>query len=264
MPAMATASVSSFFICAVAAVLVAIFLRHNFAAVSTGVVEDPTWTSEPLRGPTSTVSCWLGFAFNSTLGYPGEGPPTCSEFDEGTELWLQELEMTKRLIEELPVVRDVTFYYHEDDPNLNYIQATLWCCWSGGRLKRLKEATDQTGKKPTHLEAAKALHDTVVKKHACEGHPYHPRAVARRQELAANETTADADEEAEPEVATAFDRIRLAQARQQSAARQASAAEQAAEMAREAEVAARLAREEAELQGAARGRGCPTAKGAFA
>jgi hypothetical protein len=185
MPAMATASVSSFFICAVAAVLVAIFLRHNFAAVSTGVVEDPTWTSEPLRGPTSTVSCWLGFAFNSTLGYPGEGPPTCSEFDEGTELWLQELEMTKRLIEELPVVRDVTFYYHEDDPNLNYIQATLWCCWSGGRLKRLKEATDQTGKKPTHLEAAKALHDTVVKKHACEGHPYHPRAVARRQELAA-------------------------------------------------------------------------------
>jgi hypothetical protein len=168
---MATASVSSFFICAVAAVLVAIFIRHNLAAVSTGVVEDTTWTSEPLHGPTSTVSCWLGFAFNSTLGYPGEGPPTCLELDEGTELWLQELETTKRLIEELPVVRDVTFFYHEDDPNLNYIQATLWCCWSGGRLKRLKEATDQTGKKPTHLEAAKALHDTIVKKHACEGRP---------------------------------------------------------------------------------------------
>ena len=70
-----------------------------------------------------------------------------------------------------------------------------------------------------------------------------PLRAGRRQEI-----TADADEEAEPEAATAFDPIRLAQARQQSAARQASAAEQAAEMAREAEAAARLAREEAELQ----------------
>ena len=60
--------------------------------------------------------------------------------------------------------------------------------------------------------------------------------------------------DATPE-ATAFDRIRLGQARQQAASRQASAAEQAADAAREAEVAARLAREEAELgqaDGAAR------------
>jgi hypothetical protein len=54
--------------------------------------------------------------------------------------------------------------------------------------------------------------------------------------------------ETEAEAATPFDRIRLAQVRQLSAARQASVAEQAVETAREAERSACLAREEAELQ----------------
>ena len=50
----------------------------------------------------------------------------------------------------------------------------------------------------------------------------------------------------EPEPATAFDRLKLVQARQQSAARLATAAEQVASKAREAESKACRAREEAE------------------
>ena len=104
-----------------AVVLVAMFLHHNSAAMSSGAVDDPTCAIDRRHVPPCTVSCWLGFAFNSTLGYPGEGPPTTSEFDEGTEHWLQQLEEQKRLIEELPCVQQVKLYAHESDPNLNYI-----------------------------------------------------------------------------------------------------------------------------------------------
>jgi hypothetical protein len=102
------------------------------------------WTIGPRHDPPTTVSCWLGFAFNSTLGYPGEGPPTPLEFDEGTELWLQQLEDETRLIEELPCVQQVKLYEHDTNPNLNYIQATLWCCWQSSRFKLMKEPTFRT------------------------------------------------------------------------------------------------------------------------
>ena len=110
----------------------------------------------------------------------------------------------------------------------------------------MKEALDQTGAKPTHLEAASALRASIIKKHACAGHVFDHRAIARREQLTHERSQQGA--ETETEAATAFNRIGLAQARQQSAARQASAAEQAAEAARETEAAARLAREAAELQ----------------
>ena len=47
--------------------------------------------SMPIRnhGGYATVSCWLGFGFNSTLGYPGEGPPVGLETPLEVEVWLQ-------------------------------------------------------------------------------------------------------------------------------------------------------------------------------
>jgi hypothetical protein len=91
------------------------------------------------------------------------------------------------------------------------------------------------------LEAASVLRNKIIEKHACAGHVFDHRAVSRRAAI-------EADAEATPDAATAFNRIGLAQARQQGAARRATAAEQAVEASREAERAACLAREEAELQ----------------
>jgi hypothetical protein len=193
----ATATLTSSLVWIIVVVLMATLLLDMYsAAVSPEGLA--TWTIQPRHDPPGTASYWLGFAFNSTLGYPGKGPPTPLEFDEGTELWLQQLEEEKRLIEELPCVQQVKFYDHEADPNLNYIQATLWCCWQGGRFKQMKEATDQTGNKPTHLEAARALRGKIIEKHAFPAHVFDHRAVARRAALEGNA-------EATPE-ATAFDR----------------------------------------------------------
>jgi hypothetical protein len=74
------------------------------------------------------------------------------------------------------------------------------------------------------------------------GHVHHLRAVARREALAN-----DADE-AMPEAATAFNRLRAAGARQQAAQRQATANETEAEKARCDERAAVLSREAAEAK----------------
>jgi hypothetical protein len=60
------------------------------------VVVAPTHITEeqcsmPIQnhGGYATVSCWLGFGFNSTLGYPGEGPPVGLETPLEAEVWLQ-------------------------------------------------------------------------------------------------------------------------------------------------------------------------------
>ena len=209
----------------------------------TAVVAPPCVTEDhcvlPIKHSGVTASCWIGFDWDSALGYDGEGPPSGLETPLETEVWLQQVEEQKRLIEALPVVKRLDFFCDDNNQNLNKVEATLWCCWAGGRLKRIKESCDMTGAKPTHLEAARALRAAIIDKHACAGHVFDHRAVARRAALEA---------ETEAEAATPFDRIRLAQVRQLSAARQASVAEQAAETAREAERSACLVREEAELQ----------------
>jgi hypothetical protein len=199
----------------------------------------------------NTSTCWLGYEFDSSLGYPGEGPPGLNEppievEKDAMDVWLLELEKVKLSIEALPFVQKVEFFCDDHDQNLNKVLATLWCCWdsSGSRFKRVFEACDKTGKKPSHLEAARALHANLVKKHGRADHVFDHRAVTRREQR----TREHSQQSAEAEAATAFNRIGLAQARQQAAARDASAAEKAAEVAQQAEIAARLAREEAVLQ----------------
>ena len=68
------------------------------------VVVAPTHITEeqcsmPIRnhGGYATVSCWLGFGFNSTLGYPGEGPPIGLQTPLEAEVWLQQVEEQKIL-----------------------------------------------------------------------------------------------------------------------------------------------------------------------
>lgn len=142
------------------------------------------------------VSCWLGFEFNSTLGYPGEGPPVGTDAPLEMEVWLQQVEEQKRLIEALPVVKRLDFFYDDADQNLNKVEATLWCCWGGSQFKRVKEACDK-GAKLTHLEAASVLRNKIIEKHACAGHVFDHRAVSRRAAI-------EADAEATPDAATAF------------------------------------------------------------
>ena len=199
--------------------------------------------------PYNTSTCWLGYEFDSSLGYPGEGPPVELEkpFEVDTDAnWLEQLEQEKLEIEALPFVSKVDFFCDEHTQNLNKVIATVWCCWdsSSRSFKRVFENCDQSGKKPTHLEAARALRTKLLDStHARTGHVFDHRAVTRREELMRQQQGAETTE-----AETAFNRIGLAQARQQAAARQASAAEQAAEAARQAEIAARLACEAAELQ----------------
>jgi hypothetical protein len=80
------------------------------------------------------------------------------EFDEDASIWLQQVEEEKRLIEALPVVIGaVSFFYHNDVTNLNKVQALVGCCWASGQLKHVKVNCDETGLKPTHLEALREL-----------------------------------------------------------------------------------------------------------
>ena len=94
------------------------------------------------------------------------------------QAWLLQLEEAKRLVEALPVVKSVELFFDDDDTNLNKVEATLWCCWSTNRLKRVKVACDKSGNKPTHLEAMRALHASIEKDHMCADHQHNPRAVA--------------------------------------------------------------------------------------
>ena len=57
------------------------------------------------------------------------------------------------LIDALPYVQRGSFKIYESDQaaNLNKVEATTWCCWSSGRLKRVKVACDKSGEKPTEL-----------------------------------------------------------------------------------------------------------------
>ena len=75
-----------------------------------------------------------------------------------TEQWLLQLEEQVRLIEALPFVKgQVKFYDSDKSANLNKVEAVTWCCWGAGQFKRVMLACDESGKKPTHLEAATEL-----------------------------------------------------------------------------------------------------------
>ena len=132
--------------------------------------------------PVMRCGVWLGYEWNSTLGYDGEGPRTATsythqdhiELEDKTNLWLEQVAQEVTLLEALQVVQRIDFNFDDTDPNLNYVKATLWCCWEGDRFKRVKESVDQTGKKPTHLEAARKLRETLTAKHCCEAHRHHP------------------------------------------------------------------------------------------
>ena len=103
--------------------------------------------------------------------------------DEDTSIWLEQVEEEKRLIEALPVVNGaVSFFYHNDITNLNKVQALVGCCWASGRLKRVMVNCDETGLKPTHLEALRELRAKIMKEHMHEGHVHHPKAVQRMAE----------------------------------------------------------------------------------
>ena len=161
--------------------------------------------------------------------------------DEDASIWLQQVEEEKRLIEALPVVIGaVSFFYHDVVTNLNKVQALVGCCWSSGQLKRVKVNCDETGLKPTHLEALRGLRMKIMEEHMCEDHVHHPKAVERVAERRAKQLSGDtempeaAPAEAAAEAATAFDRMKAAAARQQALVRQAAIDAKAVEDARRA------------------------------
>jgi len=178
--------------------------------------------------------------------------------DEDASIWLQQVEEEKRLIEALPVVIGaVSFFYHDVVTNLNKVQALVGCCWASGQLKRVKVNCDETGLKPTHLEALRGLRMKIMEEHMCEDHVHHPKAVERVAERRAKQLSGDTEmPEAAPaeavEAATAFDRMKAAAARQQALVRQAAIDAKAVEDARravhnahEGEQQAKLAHQEA-------------------
>ena len=127
------------------------------------------------------------------------------------EQWLQLVEEEKRLIEALPYVKgEVAFQMSEVKANLNKVVATVCCCWEPCRtgLKQIKDSCDETGKKPTHLEAQRALRQKLVQEHGGPDHTHNERAVAHSLRI---------DAQTAPQVRTGFDRMRLAMVAQQRA-----------------------------------------------
>ena len=204
------------------------------------VCVDSFTTQASENGAELCKSSWFGFEFDSTLGFPGEGP---SSEEMGNETWLFRVAEEQRLIEALPVVLgSVKFYYDEADPNLNKVEVTVGCCWLSGKLKRVKDNCTKDGKKPSHLEALVSLREKLEREHCGADHEHHPRAVERAAVWRAE------PDAAMPEAATAFDAMRLAASRQSIAEKVAVNAEQAAAEARTTEAAAIAAREAAESE----------------
>ena len=50
----------------------------------------------------------------------------------------------------------------DEAASLNKVEDTTWCCWSGSQFKCVKVACDETGNKPTHLEAARTQHLKLI------------------------------------------------------------------------------------------------------
>ena len=143
--------------------------------------------------PPYNASSFRAYSFDTTLGFPGEGPPTevpDELLSKDVEMWLDEIEEEKRLIESLPVVQKVGFIVGET-ANLSKVKAILLCCWAGDRFKTIAESCTEDSRKPTHLEAARALREKITREHCCVGHQHHPRAVARREALSSDAPAGD-------------------------------------------------------------------------
>ena len=142
---------------------------------------------------------------------PDPSTPTRVEepFTEASELWLSQLDEEKRLVEALPCVKGaIAFHVSDGSANKNKVLATVWCCWEPSRrtFKQIAECCNETGEKPTHLEALRALRAKLIDTHGRADHEPNARAVDHRADLERN----GAAEEVEPK--TAFDRMWLARA----------------------------------------------------
>ena len=223
-------------------IIVQILLLSVMMATPTDPIGEYAWQTGTQITPVLTNRSWMGYEFDSTLGYPAEGPPTelpLAEFSEATEAWLGALEEQRRLIEQLPVVKSVDFVFGET-ANLTKVKVTVWCCWEASRsaFKQLHEACTEDDRKPSLLEAARVMRANL-EKHTSASHKHDPRAIARREVLAHD------PEAAMPAATDAFDRVRLAASRQQAVQRLAAADKAALEKAHSAEQAAVRAREQA-------------------
>jgi hypothetical protein len=196
------------------------------------------------------ASIWLGFGFDSTRGYPGEGPTTSDtttddQLTEAAELWLMQLAEEKRLVEALPFVKgEVAFHQSDISANRNKVLATVWCCWEPARsaLKQIAECCNESGERPTHLEALRALREKLLKNHGCANHVVHERAAGYRKDFECN------SQEPGPKPMTAFNRMVLASAAQQRMHAQAKLDEQNVAAACVAEQKASKLREAAEAR----------------
>ena len=171
---------------------------------------------------------------------PCEEPAPAAELSEAEEKWLGEVEKEVRLIEALPFVKgSVRFFESDVSANLNKVEVAVWCCWSGSSFKRPVVQCDETGEKPTHLEAARALRAKLLAEHGQAGHEIHPRAADRRRHL-------EAAGELEPQ--TAFERIQMSGMVQRRTRAQVAIDEKAVAEAREVEGRATAKREAAEAR----------------
>ena len=240
--------ISSAFVVVFLPIVVQLLLLSVMMAAPADRIEEHSGLICAQASSVLTNRSWTGYEFDSMLGYPGEGPPIemlpAELVSEATEAWLDALEEEKRLIEQLPVVKSVDFIIGET-ANLTKVKATLWCCWEPGRsrLKEIHEACTEDNRKPSLLEAARAMRAKILEKHACASHAHDSRAVARKE--------ATTQEAAMPAATDAFDRLRLATSRQQAAQRLAAADKAALEKARATEQASVRAREEAHAKATA-------------
>ena len=132
--------------------------------------------------------------------------PEPSELSAGAEHWLARVEAEKQLIEALPFVTGTVAFVFGEKANLNKVKAAVTCCWEAGHgFERVMMSCDESGARPTHLEALVALRLKLIKDHGGALHKHDERAVARRAALER--------ESSEQEAPTAFDRLRLAHQR---------------------------------------------------
>ena len=106
---------------------------------------------------------FVGLEFDSTLGFPGEGPPTVDEVTMDNETWVAACAEQIALIEAMPIVIGTVGCTCGEEPNNNKVWATVNCCWMPARrsFKQIHDQCTKDGKKPSHLEALIALREKL-------------------------------------------------------------------------------------------------------